>query len=248
MAVKDISKLEKGAEKKKTEKIKKKTGSSKSTKKTKKASSKVSNTKKEKAPKESAVKKSIKEIDIGTGVITGEEIKPVKKKRKKTAVKKTDNVSIESNLNRKTIKKTKKKYYTHDGHELTLKEYKFIDNYISTGNGRQSVIEAGYESKAPGQYANDLLNKNYIAHEIECRMREEHSNRIASGQEVMEFFTRVMNGEVKDQFGLDAPLSERIKAGQEIAKRTVDIANKIAGVSGGEHEVTIKLDWDRKGV
>ena len=57
-----------------------------------------------------------------------------------------------------------------------------------------------------------------------------------------------MNGEEKDQFGLDAPLSERIKAGQELAKRTVDIANKIAGVTQGENEVTIKLDWERKGI
>lgn len=187
----------------------------------------------------------VKEHDIGTGVITGEEIKPVKKKRKKTVVKKTDQVSIESNLNRKTIKKTKKKYYTHNGHELTLKEYKFIDSYIATGNGRQSVIEAGYESKAPHTYANDLLNKNYIADEVEWRMTQEHSNRIASGQEVMEFFTKVMNGEIKDQFELDAPLSERLKAANELAKRTVDIANKVAGVTQGQNEVTIKLDFDR---
>ena len=79
-------------------------------------------------------------------------------------------------------------------------------------------------------------------------MQEQHEQRVASGQEVMEFFASVMRGEVKDQFQLDAPLSERIKAGQEIAKRTVDIANKIAGVKAGEDAVTIKLDWSRKGV
>lgn len=211
-----------------------------------KTTDKAGKTKRVAVKRDAESKKKLKEIDIGTGVITGEEIKPVKKKRKKTAVKKTDQVSIESNLNRKTIKKAKKKYYTHDGHELTLKEYKFIDNYISTGNGRQSVIEAGYESKAPGQYANDLLNKNYIANEVEWRMTQEHSNRIASGQEVMEFFTKVMNGEVKDQFELDAPLSERLKAANELAKRTVDIANKVAGVTQGQNEVTIKLDWSRR--
>ena len=77
-------------------------------------------------------------------------------------------------------------------------------------------------------------------------MNQEHEKRVASGQEVMEFFAAVMRGEVKDQFQLDAPLSERIKAGQEIAKRTVDIANKIAGVKAGEDGVTIKLDWSRK--
>lgn len=191
-------------------------------------------------------KKSIKEIDIGTGVITGEEIKPVKKKRKKTAVKKTDNVSINKDTNYKTTRKKRKKYYTHDGHELTLKEYKFIDHYIETGNVSQSVIQAGYESKAPSGYGNEILHKPYISSEVEWRMTQEHSNRIASGQEVMEFFTKVMNGEVKDQFELDAPLSERLKAANELAKRTVDIANKVAGVTQGNNEVTIKLDWSRR--
>ena len=35
-----------------------------------------------------------------------------------------------------------------------------------------------------------------------------------------------MRGEVKDQFGLDAPLAERTKAAVELAKRKVDVAQK----------------------
>ena len=215
-------------------------------------------------------KKSIKEIDIGTGAITGEEIKPVKKskglkadlviideeatkeikpvkkKKKKPAVKKTDHVSINKDTDYRTKKKTvRKKYYTYDGHELTYREYRFIDEYLSSGNIRQSVINAGYESKAPSTYGTELLNKPYIANEIDHRMTTEHKNRVADGNEVMEFFSKVMRGEVKDQFGLDAPLSERLKAGNELAKRTVDIANKVAGVTQGQNEVTIKLDFDR---
>ena len=203
------------------------------------------------AVKKDAESKKIKGIKSKLTVIDEEatkEIKPVKKKKpKKTAVKKTDQVSINNNTDYKTTKKKRKRYYTHDGHELTINEYKFIDSYISTGNARQSVIEAGYKSKAPGQYANELLNKPYIANEVEWRMTQEHSNRIASGQEVMEFFTKVMNGEVKDQFELDAPLSERLKAANELAKRTVDIANRAVGVTQGQNEVTIKLDWSRRG-
>ena len=40
----------------------------------------------------------------------------------------------------------------------------------------------------------------------------------------MRYFTSVMRGEVKDQFGLDAPLAERTKAAVELAKRKVDVA------------------------
>ena len=38
----------------------------------------------------------------------------------------------------------------------------------------------------------------------------------------MRFLTSVMRGEVKDQFDLDAPLSERTNAAKEILKRNMD--------------------------
>lgn len=149
-------------------------------------------------------------------------------------------------IEQKPDRKKKVHYKTHEGHSLTSKEARFIDAYLEHGNQRQAVIDAGFSSKAPGQYAQLLLSKIYIAHEIQYRMEERHKQSEASGQEVMEFFAAVMRGEVKDQFQLEASLADRIKAGQEIAKRTVDIANKIAGVKAGEDAVTIKLDWSRK--
>ena len=171
------------------------------------------------------------------------EKKPAAKTKKVVAKKK----EIIENKEQKSDRRKKVRYTTYEGHPLTRKEAKFIDEYIATGNIRQSVIEAGFSINAPGQYGTQLLSKLYIAHEIEYRMELEHEKKVASGQEVMEFFAAVMRGEVKDQFNLEAPLSERIKAGQELAKRTVDIANKIAGVkANGENEISIKLDWSRK--
>ena len=60
----------------------------------------------------------------------------------------------------------------------------------------------------------------------------------------MEYFTRVMNGEEKDQFGLDAPLSERTRAAQELAKRTIDLDNRMQGKA--DNVIQIKLDWGRE--
>lgn len=134
-------------------------------------------------------------------------------------------------------------YKTHDGHKLTVKEAKYIDLYIETGNGRQSVIEAGYQTKAPGQYAQTLMNKDYVRSEIEYRLKKLEDEKIASAQEILQYFTGVMRGEIKDQFGLDTPLSERTKAAQELAKRKIDIAEKVAGKKEGDGTITIKLDW-----
>ena len=64
---------------------------------------------------------------------------------------------------------------------------------------------------------------------------------MATGQEVMDFFTLVMNGEVLDQFGLEASLSDRLKAANELAKRTTDIDLKATGTA--DNQIHIKLDW-----
>lgn len=133
--------------------------------------------------------------------------------------------------------------FTHDGHRLTPKENKFIDLYIELGNATEAVVQAGYNSKTPHAYANMLLRKNYIAGEIKFRTEQIHTSKIATAKEVMEYFTSVMKGEIKDQFGLEAPLSERTRAAQELAKRTVDIDNRLAGKA--DAEVKITLDWGR---
>lgn len=161
------------------------------------------------------------------------------------AVRKTTKPTGEKEKKKKPVKrKTDKAYtFTKTGHKLTIKEQKFIDKYIETGNGRQSVIDAGYTTKAPSQYSQSLLIKSYIAEEIKARQEEIHRGKIASAQEVMEYFTAVMKGEIKDQFGLEAPLSERTKAAQELAKRTVDIDNRLAGKA--DANVTISIDWKR---
>lgn len=164
-------------------------------------------------------------------------------KRKSFATNKTPKDSNGNYYPISPTHKTHLEYKTHNGHKLTPKEAKFIDLYIETGNQRQSVIDAGYTSKAPGQYAQRLLEKNYIVEEIDHRLQKLEDEKIASAEEILKYFTGVMRGEIKDQFGLDTPLSERTKAAQELAKRKIDIVNKINGAKEENSVVTIKLDW-----
>lgn len=143
---------------------------------------------------------------------------------------------------RKAKKKYRESYSTYTGHTLTPLEAKFIDNYIASGNGRQSVIEAGYKTKTPAQYAQELLNKQHINEEINHRLDEIKSQKTADAVEILEYLTSVMRGEIKDQFGLEAPLSERTKAAQELAKRQIDIPNKLDKTLGKGARVVIVDD------
>ena len=134
---------------------------------------------------------------------------------------------------------------TSTGHPLTIREDAFIDEYIKTGNGAQSVINAGYKVKNPYTYAQDLKEKPYITDEIAYRTEKLHSERIADATEIMEYFSKVMRGEITDQFGLEASLSERTKAAQELAKRQIDMVNKAQMNSTPELKISLNFSDDR---
>ena len=182
-----------------------------------------------------------------TGDTENKKIKkqPAKKATNKTPRKivkeKKQKGILETNKPKTNRPINKVKIKTNTGHKLTPKEAKFIALYIETGNGLQSVVQAGYKVRNPQTQAYQLLAKPYIAEEITYRLDQLKKSSIASAEEVLEFYTKVMRGEEKDQFGLDAPLSERIKAGNELAKRVVDIPNKLEGKA--QATVSITLDW-----
>jgi phage terminase small subunit len=72
-----------------------------------------------------------------------------------------------------------------------------------------------------GAYAQGsrLLKDVRIQNYIEAIRERLDDAKIADIQEVMEYLTAVMRGEKKDQFDLEAALSERTKAASELAKR-----------------------------
>ena len=145
----------------------------------------------------------------------------------------------------KAEKEKVQRFSTNKGHILTPNEARFIDRYIETSNGRQSYIEAYPNSneKNAHQNAYRLLNRDYIVDEINFRFEQAKNESIASAEEIMQYFTDVMRGKIKDQFGLEASLGERTKAAQELAKRQIDIPNKLNG--NEQPELKITLDFAR---
>ena len=131
---------------------------------------------------------------------------------------------------------------------LTPWEWDFVNEYIRSGVIGKTVKKTIPECKnksldrccVTGQR---LLAQANIKAEIKRIMDDARNEAVANAQEVMQFFTAVMRGEVKDQFGLDATLSDRTKAAQELARRTVDLENRKAGEP--DQLVAIKLDWSR---
>lgn len=126
-------------------------------------------------------------------------------------------------------------------YHLTKKQLDFCIAYVELGNLRQAAKKAGYSDKTASAQASRLLNHVGVKKKIHDLQHDATKLKIATGQEVMDFFTRVMNGEVKDQFGLEASLSDRLKAANELAKRTTDVDIKSSGKM--DDTLHIKLDW-----
>lgn len=102
---------------------------------------------------------------------------------------------------------------------LNERQKAFADYYIQTGNATEAAIKAGYSEKTARSIGAENLTKPDISAYIRERLDEQSNKRVADANEVIAFYTAVMRGEVKDQFGLDASLSDRLKAGDALMKR-----------------------------
>lgn len=131
----------------------------------------------------------------------------------------------------------------YEDRPLSPKQEKFCQLYIKLSNAEQAAIQAGYSKNSAGNIASSTLRKPNVAKRIKQLQERMARPSIASGAEVMEFFTKAMRGEMKDQFGLDMSAADRTKAAIELAKRTVDLDQKLAGKA--DAVVEIKLDWKR---
>lgn len=112
-----------------------------------------------------------------------------------------------------------------DYNKLTEKQKRFIDYYIETANATESAKKAGYSPKtAKNIGAENLTKLNYF---IQERLQQLEDSRIASQEEVLQYLTKVMRGEEKDSFGLDASLQDRTKCAELLGKRYGTFKEKV---------------------
>lgn len=118
---------------------------------------------------------------------------------------------------------------------ITEKQKRFADYYIETGNGTEAARKAGYKGNDLRVIASQNLTKLNIKSYIDEKMKEKDNKRIASQDEILEYFTKVMRGESESEVvvieGQGDGFSEarrmkkkpdekeRLSAAKELAKR-----------------------------
>lgn len=79
--------------------------------------------------------------------------------------------------------------------KLTLKQQRFADEYIISGNATQAAIKAGYSKRTAGVIADENLKKPKIRAYIDERLAELENAKIAKQDEVLRYLTDVMRAE-----------------------------------------------------
>lgn len=116
--------------------------------------------------------------------------------------------------------------------KLTIKQNKFADEYIKTGNAYQSALNAGYSENYAKNATKFLLENNgQISSYIEERMKKLESKTIANQTEILQFLTRIVRGEEKEEVLVNVgnfeqekqeikiSAKDRIKAAELLGKR-----------------------------
>ncbi len=108
-----------------------------------------------------------------------------------------------------------------------MKQQRFVDQYIISGNATQAAIKAGYSKRSAYSVGQENLRKPVIKAAIDKRNAEIESEKTADMTEVMEYLTYVMRGEQTESVATakgiydNVPVSakDRIKAAELIGKR-----------------------------
>lgn len=119
-----------------------------------------------------------------------------------------------------------------DMKKLTIKQKKFADEYIISGNATQAAIKADYSEKTSTVIGAENLTKPNIKAYIDERMKELEQEAIANQSEVLKFLTSIMRGEQTEQTlisdgseqgqritNIEVSAKDRIKAAELLGKR-----------------------------
>lgn len=141
--------------------------------------------------------------------------------------------------------------------KLTIKQKKFADEYIETGNAYKSAINAGYSENYAKNATKFLLENNgQISAYIDERMKKLEEEAIADQAEVLKYLTRVLRDEEREDVlvnvgnyeqeiqSMKVSAKDRIKAAELLGKRygswtdKVDMNVEMPTIISGDDELS----------
>lgn len=95
---------------------------------------------------------------------------------------------------------------------MNVRQQKFCDYYLQSGNATEAAIKAGYSKKTAYSIGQRLLKNVEIEKYLSEHQQKAHNSRIATAEEVLEFLSGTMRNE-------EIGRKERLKAAELLGKR-----------------------------
>ena len=115
--------------------------------------------------------------------------------------------------------------------KLTERQRRFADLYLELGNASAAAEQAGFKRS----YAQGAKRQPAVQAYMQERLQEVRRRNIASADEVLEFLTEVMRGEI-DGERPEKNSSPRMKAAELLGRR-LGVFTDVSSVLRGEHEL-----------
>lgn len=110
---------------------------------------------------------------------------------------------------------------------LTERQRRFADLYLELGNASEAAVQAGFKRS----YAQGAKRQPAVQAYMQERLQDVRRRNIASADEVLEFLTEVMRGEI-DGERPEKNSSPRMKAAELLGKRLgvfTDLSSMLRG-------------------
>lgn len=142
-----------------------------------------------------------------------------------------------------------------DMEKLSIKQKRFADEYIISGNAEEAAIIAGYSKKYARGNAYKLVAKSGVKSYIEERLKELDNKSIAKQEEVLQYLTSVMRGELEEEvlYGIgdgvqstrhiEVGAKDRLKAAELLGKRYRLFTDKVELDADVDMELNVKVDY-----
>lgn len=139
--------------------------------------------------------------------------------------------------------------------KLTIKQKRFADEYIISGNAEKAAVIAGYSKKYARGNAYKLVANSGIKSYIEERLKELDNKAIAKQEEVLKYLTSVMRGEHEEEvlYGIgegvqstrhiEVGAKDRLKAAELLGKRYRLFTDKVELDAEVDMELNVKVDY-----
>lgn len=123
---------------------------------------------------------------------------------------------------------------------MNVRQQKFCDYYLQSGNATEAAIKAGYSKRTAYSIGQRLLKNVETKNYIDEYREKARKSRIATAEEVLEFWAEVMRNE-------EISPKDRLRASENLGKILISngvnpedndfkVVLSIEDVSGGEDE------------